>query len=308
MSVLITGARGFIGRALVKRLAAAGECVVGLGHGQWPDAAEAGLRVWQNGAVDAVNLGLVAAAAGGFRVIYHLAGGSSVGPSLASPHEDFNRTVGSSAAILEWLRREAPATRLVAVSSAAVYGAAHAAPIPEDAAPAPLSPYGAHKAMMETLIGSYARNFAVLAAIARPFSVYGAGLRKQLLWDLAARLDAEEAYVLLGGTGNELRDWVHVEDAVDGLLRLEAEASAAAPQVNIGTGAATSVREVAELLADALGRPGAVRFSGLGRPGDPARLVANPARLLALGWTPKVPLVEGIAAYARWRRAGGADG
>ena len=112
--------------------------------------------------------------------VFHLAGGSSVGLSIAQPFEDFSRTVSSTARLLEWLRGAAPDCRLIVASSAAVYGAKYVGPIPENAAPAPMSPYGEHKLMMEQLCRSYAITFGLRSTVVRLFSVYGPQFAKAI--------------------------------------------------------------------------------------------------------------------------------
>ena len=94
-------------------------------------------------------LDLLMAAQGTPDVVYHLAGGSSVGASLQAPSEDFRRTTISTALLLEWLRTKAPQAKLVCASSAAVYGDTGGLPATETYAPLPVSPYGHHKLMME---------------------------------------------------------------------------------------------------------------------------------------------------------------
>ncbi len=149
-SVWITGARGFIGRHLAHSLAAQGYTVAGVGHGAWPvlEADDWGVSHWLNGEVSGGNLAQLRHDLGVPQVVFHLAGGSSVGAAIANPLEDFTRTVVSTAELLEWLRQHAPGTRVVAVSSAAVYGSGYLQPIAEDARPSPFSPYGTHKLMM----------------------------------------------------------------------------------------------------------------------------------------------------------------
>ena len=182
MTVWITGANGFIGRYLARELADAGHAVHGIGHGAMEDSEKQrlGLRTWLNGEIDAANLNALAAEQGLPSTIFHLAGGSSVGLSIAQPFEDFSRTVASTARLLEWLRGSAPECRLIVASSAAVYGADHGGPISEDAALAPMSPYGQHKLMMEQLCRSYAVTFGVRSTVARLFSVYGPHLAQAI--------------------------------------------------------------------------------------------------------------------------------
>jgi UDP-glucose 4-epimerase len=303
----ITGARGFIGRHLARTLADGGHQVAGVGHGAWPagDAAAWGVSYWLNGDVSVTNLGQMRSALGSPAAVFHLAGGSSVGAAIASPHEDFERTVVTTARLLEWLRQHSPDTGLMAVSSAAVYGAGHEAPIPEDGVLNPFSPYGTHKLVMEELCRSYAVNYGLSVVLPRLFSVYGPELKKQLLWDLCHKLQAGGA-VQLGGSGEEQRDWTHVGDVVTALAQLMGEASSAAQIINVAGGVSVSVREVAALVAeawDAGQESSSVSFSGNSRSGDPEFLVADVARMGSLGLSCRLPLAGGIAEYVSWFRS-----
>jgi UDP-glucose 4-epimerase len=298
----ITGARGFIGRHLARQLAAEGVVVAGVGHGAWPDAAAWGVTRWINGEPDSANLAQLAFETGLPDTVFHLAGGSSVAIAIQSPYEDFTRTVLTTARLLDWLKREAPTARFVAVSSAAVYGDGHAGPIPETALPQPFSPYGAHKLMMEQLARSYAVNFGLPVVIARLFSVYGPHLRKQLLWDVCQRLSAGERHIELGGTGRERRDWTEVHDVARALSQLAALASPAAPVINVGTGVGTDVATIANHVLSAWQgdtRP-TIGFSGRSRPGDPASLVAGDTGLAELGFVWATGVRHGIESYVRW--------
>ena len=87
MTMWVTGANGFIGRHLVRVLADHGHTVHGIGHGAIEDAdrERLGLRDWLNGEIDAANLNALAGRSGSPSTIFHLAGGSSVGLSIAQP-------------------------------------------------------------------------------------------------------------------------------------------------------------------------------------------------------------------------------
>lgn len=299
----ITGARGFIGRHLARALADAGHNVVGLGHGAWPNASVEGVRFWINGAVDASNLSTLADRAGEFDAIFHLAGGSAVGPSLAYPLEDFERTVSTTARLLDWLRQSAPTARLVVTSSAAVYGDAGPGLVEEGAPLMPASPYGTHKAMLEAIVASYRMHFGIDARVVRLFSVYGPGLEKQLLYELCRRCAAAApgTSLELGGTGGERRDWLHVSDAV-AILLLAAREPIVPNAINGGTGVATSVAVVAQGVCSAWAKALRPVFSGVVRAGDPVNLVADIRRATAAGYIPLITVDDGIADYVRWFR------
>jgi UDP-glucose 4-epimerase len=302
MTVWITGAGGFMGRYLARALADAGHVVHGIGHGVLTESEKQclGLRTWLNGEIDATSLNALAVH-GLPSKVFHLAGGSSVGLSIAQPLEDFSRNVASTARLLEWLRTSSPESLVVAVSSAAVYGADHRGPILESTAPAPMSPYGRHKLMMEQLCQSYAETFGMRTLVARLFSVYGPELRKQLLWDVCSRLQQGEQTPVLGGTGAEIRDWTDVRD-VARLLTVIADQSQAEKFriINGGSGRGASVAEITGMLVRNWGTDVAVRYSGVVRPGDPPSLLADDTLLRRLPFNWQITLESGIADYVKW--------
>jgi UDP-glucose 4-epimerase len=303
MIVWITGANGFIGRYLARELADAGYTVRGIGHGAIMDSdrSRLGLKSWLNGEIDAANLNALAAEHGHPSRIFHLAGGSSVGLSIAQPFEDFSRTVTSTASLFEWLRGSAPQCHVIAASSAAVYGSGHCGPIAEDAALTPMSPYGEHKLMMEQLCTSYASSFGIRSTVVRLFSVYGPRLRKQLLWDICSRLARGERELVLEGTGDEIRDWTEVRDVARLLTKLSEQPQAETLHIiNGGSGRGTSVAEIANRLVKLWGGGIAVRFSGILRAGDPFSLLADDARVRGMPFDWSIPIELGLADYVRW--------
>jgi UDP-glucose 4-epimerase len=303
MNVWITGANGFIGRYLARELADAGYAVHGIGHGAIHDSdrQRLGLKTWLNGEIDAANLNALAVAHGLPSKIYHLAGGSSVGLSIAQHFEDFSRTVASTARLLEWLRGSAPQCHVIAASSAAVYGADHSGPISEEAAPAPMSPYGQHKLMMEQLCKSYAVSFGLRSTVVRLFSVYGPHLRKQLLWDVCCRLQQGDRTLVLGGTGDEIRDWTEVHDVVRLLTTLgDLPEQDTFRIINGGSGRGTRVADIASRLVRNWGCDVAVRYSGVVRAGDPFSLLAEDTRLNHLAFDWRILIDQGLADYVRW--------
>jgi UDP-glucose 4-epimerase len=297
-TALVTGAGGFLGGAFARSLSEAGWTVAALGRGPRPAWSRSS---WITDDVSASSLAEATREAGPPEVVFHAAGGASVGASLADPARDRARTVGSLEALLAFLRAEAPNARLVYPSSGAVYGAAAPGPIPETAPLRPVSPYGAHKVEAEALIAEMRQR----AVIIRYFSIYGPALHKQLLWELMNRLAGNPAEVVLAGHGDEVRDFLHVDDAVALARRAaEPELSTSPLILNGGFGAPVTVRDLAEGLVRAMGSRATIRFSGEVRPGDPGSLVADMARAGSLGFSPEIALGPGLRRLAEGFRLG----
>lgn len=302
-TALVTGAYGFVGRHVARRLAAAGYAVTGLGHGGWSreEWRRWGIGEWHSADV---NVDTLITYAGEPDLVFHCAGSGSVAFSMAHPYQDYQRTVSTTLSVLEFMRLHQPKARLVIPSSAGVYGVVERLPIATDTPLRPLSPYGLHKKMAEDLCASYARHFGLQAAIVRLFSVYGIGLRKQLLWDACVKLSAGGAS--FGGTGRETRDWLHVDDATSLMLCAAEHATPDCPVVNGGSGAAVEIQDIVATLAAELGVPEAPSFSGHVRPGDPTHYLADIAEARAWGWTPERAWRDEVRAYADWYRSGAA--
>ena len=154
---------------------------------------------------------------------------------------------------------------------------------------------------MEQLCRSYAATFGIRSTVVRLFSVFGAHLRKQLLWDLCSRLHRGERTLVLGGTGAEIRDWTDVRDVARFLVKInDWPQSKPFDIINGGSGIGTSVAEIAESLTKNWGGDSVVKFSGAVRAGDPFSLVADPTFVHAAGFIWEIPLAQGISDYVGW--------
>ncbi len=299
--VLITGAYGFIGRHVARQFSQAGWMVIGIGHGSWArdEWRQWGISEWHS---EDVTMDTLLTYAGAPDAIIHCAGSGSVGFSVTNPYQDFQRTVDSTVAVLEFARLHASKARVVYPSSAGVYGVAARMPIAEDDPLVPVSPYGVHKKIAEEMCTSYAKNFGLSVAIVRLFSVYGIGLRKQLLWDACVKISNGENTFF--GNGTETRDWLHVSDAASMLMSAGASVDTSYLIVNGGTGQGVSVREILSELFDCFHRGDLPEFTGSSRSGDPQHYVADIGNIVRLGMQPKKPWREGVREYAEWFRNG----
>jgi UDP-glucose 4-epimerase len=277
--VLVTGGRGFIGRHTVAALERVGVDAVSAGR---PDveipspAFDRLLRVRPPA------------------VVVHCAGPASVAASLARPQRDHEGSVGTTGHLVAALRGLASPPRVVLVSSAAVYGSPARLPVSETDPAEPISPYGRHRLEAEDVVRMSGLPFVV----ARVFSAYGEGLRRQVLWDVATK--ALAGAVELWGTGEETRDFVHVEDVAAALVRLSLDDALDGRVANVASGTETRIADLARLLVEALGVTAPVSFNGVERPGDPLRWRADVDTIRSVGWERRIDLASGVARYARW--------
>jgi len=292
--ILVTGGCGFIGRNLIGRFLHLDKEVVSIGGSERNGDEVRGCRYIYG----RISRELLSAVDFTPEIVFHLAGGASVGQSIADPIQDFTKTVLSSVVLLEYLRRNYPMAQLVYVSSAAIYGDASRRVASHDVACHPVSPYGVHKRMVESLLVDYARMYSTQSVIVRPFSVYGPGLQKQLLWDALKK--AEQGSFEFFGSGRELRDWIYIADLVECLVRISAYAGRDVPIFNAGTRHGISVREILTTLYDVAKINRAPVFLGRIKEGDPERLVADDSAEAVVGPVFKTPLLRGLQEYVEW--------
>jgi len=295
-TALVTGACGFLGSRIASQLAATGYRVVGLDReiGRAPRGVECRAMSLPDDALADV------LAAEAPSLVVHTAGPASVVGSVVDPLADFEGSVRVHAHLLDAVRRSAPDARVIALSSAAVYGNPVSLPIAENAPLAPISPYGHHKVMCEVLMREYADVYSMNTCVLRIFSAYGAGLRRQLLWDVCEK--ASQGTVRLFGTGEETRDFIHADDVARAVLVLAHAAAFEGEAYNAAAGVETSVRELVTTLVGEIAPGAPIEFSGEVRAGDPLRWRADISAIRALGFEPSLSLDDGLAEYAAWYR------
>ncbi len=296
--VLVTGACGFLGRNVAACFKKHGFEVSGLGHDHWgvERLEDYGIDQWIEADVNISSLKKIKQK---LDCIVHCAGGSSVGNSIVSPMSEFQKTVNSAINVLEYTRIYQPEAKVIFPSSAAVYGEKEDKPIKESESLSPVSPYGFYKKMTEELCESYARNFNLSIAVIRFFSIYGIGLKKQLLWDACTKLSAGSKEVTFFGTGKETRDWLHIEDAV-ALIYLMSQVSERYTVVNGGGGGRKTVLDILLQIKKLLGTRAEVVMNGNRKQGDPVHYWADIEKLRYRGWRPRKSMENGLKEYVNW--------
>jgi len=297
--VLITGAYGFLGRNTAKAFSDKGYHVSGIGHGKWHEYeySQWGIQNWYESTITfeaLINLNKA------FDVIVHCGGSGSVSFSYQNPYEDFQKSVQSTLALLEYIRLSEKRCHFIYASSPAVQGDLGDKKIREDDPSNPVSPYGFHKKAAEELCLSYNKNFGLKVSIVRFFSIYGVGLQKQLLWDACIKIKNAENVINFFGTGDETRDWIYIDDAVSLVITIAENEADNISIINGGTGIKTTVNDTIKLLLKHYNKKIEINFNQVVKPGDPRFYHADTSIAKQLGWEPSVNLNDGIAHYIRY--------
>ena len=299
--VLITGAKGFLGSNIVNHFAATGYETYGIGHNNVFIAEEKKinfLHYWKGSdiTVEAIkDMDQV------FDTIVHCGSGGSVGFSNENPYEDFKKTVNGTLEVLEYMRLYNPFAQLIYPSSPAVQGEHSDAPIKEDYIGKPLSPYGYNKKIAEELCLFYSNKYEIKTKIIRLFSVYGNGLRKQLLWDACRKFLSGQDTVEFWGTGNETRDFLHINDVlslIDAVMQIDNNFII----LNGGSGSKHLISEVVLMIKTLIGSDAEIIFNDKTNTGNPAYYWADVSKATKLGWSPKINFTEGLKEYIKWAK------
>lgn len=289
---LVLGGAGFMGSWVTRELDARGIETTILGYGaQRPrDAPIAITRTSVDELLDAH----------GFEAVFFLAGSPSVPRSVREPSQDLHDNAGLVIDVLESLRSRAAPPVLVFASSAAVYGDSVTDPMDEGHPLTPRSPYGISKLAAEHYVRLYSETYDVPAISVRPFSVYGPGQRKLVIYDLLRRLLAGEDPLVIQSPSDVARDFVFVRDVARAIVDLASIAPAGGEAYNLASGIGTTLSELAQGLVDALALETEIQFTGTLRTGDPLRWRGDPSRAQSLGISCATSLAEGLAETARW--------
>jgi UDP-glucuronate 4-epimerase len=319
--IVLTGAAGFIGFHVAKRLLEAGAYVHGVDNlVPYYDVAlkEARLAAiaprerFDVTRADIAEPGRMRAVFAAFRPDYvvHLAAQAGVRHSLVDPRAYTRANVDGFLEILEAARAH-PVRHLLYASSSSVYGASTAVPFTEtDPADRPLSLYGATKRANELMAHSYARLFGIAATGLRFFTVYGPWGRPDMaLFAFTKAILAGEP-INVFNNGRMQRDFTYIDDVAQAVVRLvplppAATGDASAPHTifNIGNHTPISLDRFIAAIEAALGRT-AIRRNLPMQPGDVPATFANVDRLaIAVGFARQTPIEEGVRRFVVWYRA-----
>jgi len=235
-----------------------------------------------------------------FDYILHFAGSGTVSSAQKSPEVEYTKSVLSLKHMLDYCVEYNNGAKIIFSSSASVYGDKYSAPIKECQELNPISIYGKHKVEAENLLKEYYEKYSIKSNIVRFFSIYGEGLKKQLLWDFSNRLKNNKSDTInCFGTGLEKRDFIHINDVLN-FVELLINSNIDFDIFNCAGENETKIDKILGLLCDNYNIHPHLQYDNVEREGDPKYLCADITKAKTLGFINKVTLEEGLKNYAKW--------
>lgn len=282
--VLVTGATGFIGRALATSLGAKGWEVLAMGSSDGDIADQNTFKPFAHHEVDHV---------------FHLAGRSFVPDSWKNPHLFCQTNVLGTINVLELCNaKRIPLTYI----SSYVYGQPETLPIAEGSPSRPSNPYALTKRLAEEACEFYARAYDLPITVVRPFNVYGTGQADRFLIPAIVRQALGDSNEIVVKDLTPKRDYVHVDDLIAALVAT-LQNPVRYRVFNIGSGSSRSVQEVIGTVQELAGTRKPVVCRNEVRANELVDVVADiTAAWNGLGWRPRISFQSGIDNIIRSER------
>ena len=307
---LVTGAAGFIARAVIQRLAAAGHTVVGVDN--LNDSYDPRLKEWRLQQLaslpgftfikdDICRTGFfqeLTTNQPAFDGVIHLAARAGVRQAVEMPDVYLQTNAAGTLNLLEWCRKGG-ANKLVMASTSSIYGANPPLPTTEEADSChPLQIYAASKKAAEVMAYTYHHLYDLDTTIVRFFTVYGPAGRPDMVMFRFTRWVTEGDEVLITGDGNQMRGFTYLDDIADGVIK--ALKPVGYEIINLGGHETITINDLLHRIELLTQRKANIIYI----PRHPADVDANWADVTKartmLGWEPSVSLDEGVAKLVQW--------
>ena len=298
MRTLVTGGGGFLGSHLVERLEADGHDVVTARRADYDlTSMDDTARMFGDAAAELV-----------FHVAAEVGG---IGANRANPGRYWFANLAMGANVLEQARLH-ETSKLVIVGTVCAYPKFASVPFSEDELwegypEETNAPYGVAKKAVLVGAQAYREQYGLNAIFLLPANLYGPrdnfhSTNAHVVADLIRKMLDSSDEVVLWGDGSPTREFLYVDDCVDGLV-LAAERYDGADPVNLGAAREISIRELAELVADVVGFEGSITWDTTKPNGQPRRSVDGTRARELFGFEARTPLREGIERTVAWYRS-----
>jgi UDP-glucose 4-epimerase len=296
----VTGGAGFIGSNLVDRLLSDGHQVTAydnLSTGQPNFISQAikhpAFKLVEGDVLDEAKLG---DAVRGHDVVFHLAANADVRFGTDHPRRDLEQNTIATYNVLEAMRL-AGIKRIGFSSTGSVYGEAEVFPTPENAPfPIQTSLYAASKVAGEALIQAYCTGFGFTGYIFRFVSILGERYSHGHVYDFYRALTKDPTSIRILGNGKQRKSYLYVQDCVDAILTVVAQAKDPVNVYNLGTDEYTEVNHSLDWICAKLGVNPKREYTGgeRGWIGDSPFIFLDTKKVQSLGWQPKLTIRQGV--------------
>ena len=253
--ILITGSHGYIAKNIAKKLKKKNFNIYGIGRGKWEkkDYKKWGYLHQINGNLSKKNLSKYNFK---FDFIIHCAGSGLVG---LAREIDFTNNVKSTISLINFIKKNQNEAKIIFLSSYSIYGNDFKNPISEKFATKPVSTYAINKKKAENLLLNFSKKYKSHLMILRIASLYGDGLRKQLIYD--ACLKISKGLNNFYGTGKEKRDFIHISDLVNIILYFCIKGFSNINIINCGSGKGRQIKDVLKLISSSFNMRNKIIFN-----------------------------------------------
>ena len=231
-------------------------------------------------------------------VVFHMAADPEVRTGYDKPEDSFNQNIVNTFNLLQRIKNS-KVKKIVFASSSSVYGDAKVLPTKEEYGPlCPISHYGASKLACEAMVSSFCYNYNIKGIILRPANVIGSRGLHGLIWDLVHKLKNDKSGLEVLGDGKQTKSFIHISDAVKGILQSIKKHKDDVEIFNIGSEDSIEIINVAKVVCKNMKLPdieiittGGIE-NGRGWKGDIKSAHLDISKLKNLGWHPKLSSLE----------------
>ena len=299
---LVTGAAGFIGGAVAKKLVEQGHKVITIDNLStgFEESIPEGVEFFKGNCQDHNIVKQLEKYS--FDAIFHIAGQSSGEISFDDPVYDLQTNAQSTLLLLK-LALKTGCKRFIYASTMSVYGDKPDVPVKEDTILKPKSFYGVGKIASEHYMRIY-QEYGIASTALRLFNVYGPGQNMENLRQGMVSIFVAQAinnkHIHVKGSGKRFRDFVYIDDVVSAFLKAYSRESSEYQEINISTGIKTTVEKLVNTIISYLPFPVTVEYSG-STPGDQFGITGDISKAgKVLGWEPKYTLKKGLKIMVDW--------
>lgn len=292
-NILITGAEGFIAINLATYLSKKHFNIFGIGNKKFERkiSSKFGYKFLVNTEVNKKNL---KKNFNNIDVIIHCAGSGIVG---LSKKKNYERNFLTTKNVLDFSRNQKKKPRIIFMSSYSLYGNSYTNSIKENWALKPVSSYALTKKSSEDILLKYSQVYGLKIIILRLASIYGEGLKKQLIFDSCEKISNNRN--IFYGTGNEIRDWLHVSDLCALVYKVIKKNSKNNMIVNCGSGKGSKVKDIIEIVKKQFNSSIKIKYVNI-KQKSPKVLITNIKLAKSFKWAPKINIKKGISEYIKW--------